>query len=155
MKKRRRDATFANPVTQAVIRQQIRQSIEILKTDAWLQALAGDAADRLVRDAGMLLYAVACAIELCGIPADHPDVRVLRGTTQAIGELAEHLGRLDQHRPAILSGLAAMERLMPFLAVEALGAGLMECDERIRESGFGTKDIHAKLVGTTMESDQD
>lgn len=145
MKKRRRDATFTNPVTQAVIRQQIRQSIAILRTDAELQALAGDAAARLVRDAGMLLYAVACAIELCRIPADHPDVRVLRGTTQAIGELAEHPGRLELHRPAILSGLAAMERLMPFLAVEALGAGLMECDERIRASGFGTTVIHQKL----------
>lgn len=145
MKKKRRDPLYSNPVTQVLIRQQIRQSIAILRTDAELQALAGDAAARLVRDSGMLLYAVACAVELCRIPADNPDVRVLRGTAQAIGELAEHQGRLELHRPAILSGLAAMERLMPFLAVEALGAGLMECDERIRVSGFGTKDIHQKL----------
>ena len=143
--KRRPDNTFKNPVTQAIIRKQIWESIAILRTDAELQALAGDSAACLVRDTGMLLYAVASAIELCRIPAEHPDVRVLRGTTQAIGELAEHLGRLELHRPAILSGLAAMERLIPFLAVEALGAGLMECDERIKSAGFWTKEIHAKL----------
>lgn len=146
--KRRPDNTFKNPVTQAIIRKQIRASIAILRTDAELQALAGDSAARLVRDTGMLLYAVSSAIELCRIPAEHPDVRVLRGTTQAVGELAEHLGRLELHRPAIISGLAAMERLIPFLAVEALGAGLMECDERIRSTGFGTKEIHAKLGAT-------
>ena len=145
MKKRQATSTFKNPATQAIIRRQIRESISTLRTDAELQALAGDSAARLVRDAGMLLYAVSCAIELCRIPADHPDVRVLRGTTQAIGELAEHLGRLELHRPAILSGLAAMERLIPFLAVEALGAGLMECDERIKSAGFGTKEIHELL----------
>lgn len=135
-----------NRVAASLLKADVMKTIKRIKADAELQALFGDAADNLIQHAGQLLYAAAHAADLCKVPEDTPEVRIMRGMSQALGELAEDRDTLEQHRPAIQSGLAAIERLMPRLSAWSLGLGLIACQDAIAACGFGTKDIEAKLT---------
>jgi hypothetical protein len=139
-----------NPIAASIFRKQIADSIKQIKDSAELQAFMGDAADKLIADAGQLLFAVAYAAAACRLP-DGPDIRILRGTGEALADLARNHGDLERQRQSIISGLAAIERLLPTLSPWALGLGLIECRQRLSQDGFGTQDIHALLTpGATI-----
>jgi hypothetical protein len=143
--KRRRDPLYSNPIAQAVVRSQVLQSLKRLKTDSELQAWAGSAVPELVSDACMLLFAVAWAHKTMRLPADSPDARIMRGLASALADLAAHPAQIETHRPAIQSGLAAIERVLPRLEPLALGVGMVECKNRIAGAGIGSNDIHQLL----------
>ena len=143
--KRRRDKLYSNPVAQAMVRQQVMASLRRIKTDSELQAYAGARVSDLVSDACMLLYSVAWACRVNGIGADNPDARIMRGMASALADLAAYPSQLETHRPAIQSGLAAIERVLPSLEPLAIGVGMVECKNRIAGTGIGAEDIHQLL----------
>lgn len=147
MKKKRIDPLVRNAVTKAVLKNQLETFLSQLKASAELQALFGDAAHRLVHDSGILLFSVAYACSVCRVSDQEPDVRILRGMAQALGDLAERLQDIEQHRPAIQSGLAAIERLLPRLDIFALGLGFVDCTKRISSQGISSADIQSFLGG--------
>lgn len=135
-----------NKVAAAMTKAEIRESVSKLKRAAGLQVVWGDDADRLIERSGVLLYAAAWASEACQIDPDRPELRIMRGMANALGELASRKTTIEQHRPSIASGLEAIERLMPDLSAWALGLGLLKCEEEIAKDGFGTSDIE-KMLG--------
>ena len=138
-------ALRGNPIAAAVMKASVLKTVHQLKADAELQALFGDAAEALIQHSGQLLFAAAHAAELNKLPADMPELRIMRGMAHALGQLAEDRSTLEQHRGSIQSGLAAIERVLPKLTAWGLGLGLIECERRVALDGFGTQDIGEML----------
>lgn len=137
---------LTHPVLAAVVRRNLAAELQRLQTDAGLQAHLGDNYAALANSAGRLGYITAYA---CGqIQLDTPDVRILRGTCEALGDMVANPGCLEHQRPAIQSGLAAISRLLPQLPDRALAAGALELERLLAlPEGMGTEDVRAALEG--------
>ena len=145
---RRRFPAHRNPVAAAILRAGIRRDVADLKTTAELQAWTGADASKLVNSAGRMMWMVAGAAVACGVSDDSPDVRIIRGMGEALGDLNAD-GRLEHHRPAIQSGLLAIERLLPKCSDWALGTAALKLDELLKAGkGMGTADLN-KLTEAT------
>jgi hypothetical protein len=155
--KKRRDPLYSNKVAQSVIRDKVRTDLHTLKTQAELQAWAGTQTDTFVKQACVLLYAIAYAHSICRqfpeakhgrLNPDTPDARIMRGMASALEDLATRPTELELHRPSIQSGLLAIERVIPDLELLAVGVGFDECTKRIANEGISANDIHFLLKGS-------
>ena len=134
-----------NPVTEAVVRQRIEGDIQRLRTEAGLQTYIGGDAARIANMAGRLVYVVCHAAGHHGL-GETPEARILAGTANALAELAESPASLEAQRGAVISGLAAIDRLMPELSTWALAAGALQLDQLLASTaGMGTADIKRAL----------
>ena len=134
-----------NPVTEAVVRQRIEGDIQRLRTEAGLQTYMGGDAARIANMAGRLVYVVCHAAGHHGL-GEAPEARVLAGTANALADLAESPASLERQRGAVISGLAAIDRLMPELSTWALAAGALQLDQPLASTqGMGTADIKRAL----------
>ena len=134
-----------NPVTEAVVRQRIEGDIQRLRTEAGLQTYMGGDAARIANVAGRLVYVVCHAAGHHGL-GESPEARILTGTGNALAELAESPASLERQRGAVISGLAAIDRLMPQLSTWALAAGALQLDQLLASThGMGTADIRRAL----------
>jgi len=154
-RKNKAQTKFANPVTRSIIKSQIVASLTELKTLAERQALMGDSAETLIERSGVLLYAIADAVRDAGIPETEPDVRILKGMGGSLELLARFPSTLEDHRPAIQSGLAAIERLIPRLDITAIGCGFLNCRAAVQREGFGAADIRQMLGGKAQTAPND
>lgn len=153
MKSARRTTTRPNakyrglhPVAVALVRKSIREDVTRLERSANLQAWASNHAANLVNLSGRLAYIVGHAANACQVDADHPDMRILRGMGEAIADLAQDFDAIEQHRPSILSGCAAIGRLLPFCNDWALGLAALELDQLLASSeGMGTSDLRRAM----------
>lgn len=135
-----------HPVAVALVRKGIREDVTRLERSANLQAWASNHAANLVNLSGRLAFIVGHAACACQVDADHPDMRILRGMGEAIGDLAQDFDAIEQHRPAILSGCAAIGRLLPFCNDWALGLAAVELDQLLASSeGMGTSDLRRAM----------
>lgn len=116
-----------NPVTEAVIRSRIVEDIQRLRTAVGLQAYIGEDAAMVANMAGRLVYIVCHAAGVHGL-GDTPEVRILLGTANALGDIAETPAELERQRGAVIAGLQVIDRLMPKLHTFSLAAGSMELD---------------------------
>jgi len=98
---------------EANIRAQILADVRSLALDASIHAWTGDAPQPMINKAGRLLYMVAFAADQAGIDAEHPDMRILRGTAGALEAFAEDQQHIERYRQSLQSGLAAINRLLP------------------------------------------
>ena len=134
-----------NPVTEAVVRQRIEGDIQRLRTEAGLQTYMGGDAARIANMAGRLVYVVCHAAGHHGL-GETLEARILAGTANALAELAESPASLEKQRGAVISGLAAIDRLMPELSTWALAAGALQLDQLLASTaGMGTADIRRAL----------
>lgn len=135
-----------HPVAVALVRKGIREDVTRLERSANLQAWASNHAANLVNLSGRLAFIVGHAACACQVDADHPDMRILRGMGEAIGDLAQDFDAIEQHRPAILSGCAAIGRLLPFCNDRALGLAAVELEQLLASSeGMGTSDLRRAM----------
>ena len=142
-KKPRIPKPIRNPVGLAMVRATIRRDVAELKTTAELQAWNGADAPRLVNSAGRMTWMVASAAVAGGVNVESPDIRIVRGLGEALGDLAAD-GRLEYHRPTIQSGLLAIERLLPMCTDMHLARAAVELDEMLSTTaGMGTSDLRA------------
>ena len=134
-----------NPVVEAVTRSRIDADIQRLRTDTGLQAYMGGDSARIANMAGRLVYVVCHAAGHHGL-GETPEARILAGTANALAEIAESPASLEVQRGAIISGLSAIDRLMPSLSTWALAEGAMNLDQLLAStSGMGTADVRRAL----------
>ena len=134
-----------NPVTEAVVRQRIEGDIQRLRTEAGLQTYMGGDAARIANMAGRLVYVVCHAAGHHSL-GETPEARILAGTANTLADLAESPASLEAQRGAVISGLAAIDRLMPELSTWALAAGALQLDQLLASTaGMGTADIRRAL----------
>lgn len=134
-----------NPVTEAVVRSNIEADIDRLRTGAQLHAYTGNDAELLANLAGRLVFIVCHAAREHGL-GDTPEARILYGTANALGDLNENRNDVEAQRGAIISGLAAIDRLMPSLHAYSLAAGALELDRLLASgAGLGTDDVQRAL----------
>ena len=139
--------TLINPVVQAVVRANIDGDIERLRMGAGLHAYTGSNAAELANLTGRLVYIVCYAARASGLEHS-PECRILAGTANALGDLAESPATLEQQRGAIVAGLEAIGRLMPLLDTWDLAQGAFELDALIAKTGgMGTSDVRDVLAG--------
>ena len=136
-----------NPVTLALVRQQITADIDRLRTAAGLHTHIGAGAGDVLNLVGRLTYIVCWAAGHHG-HGQTPEARILAGTANALGDLAERHDTLEQQRDTLIAGLAAIDRLLPQLSTAALVAGAIELDYLLRQTdGMGTADVRRALEG--------
>ena len=134
-----------NPVKEAYIVAGIRNDVERLRTGAALHAYTGVNAQALANLAGRLVYVTCHAARLHGL-GETPEARILAGTANALADLAQDPKSIEAQRGAIVSGLAAIDRLMPKLHTFSLAAGSMELDNLLNTArGMGTADVRRAL----------
>lgn len=127
------------------MRQRIEGDIQRLRTEAGLQTYMGGDAARIANMAGRLVYIVCHAAGYHGL-GETPEARILAGTANALAELAESPASLEMQRGAVISGLAAIDRLMPELSTLALAAGSLELDRLINTTqGMGPREVRQAL----------
>lgn len=125
-----RKRTFGlNPIERAVLVAAWKQQA----VSGRIHALIGDDSDKLVNGAGRIFYVVlgACADAQVAIGAEDPDVRILRGSVNALGEQAGEPEISQQRRGAIVSGLQACDRLVPKLTQRALADAALDLQVRL------------------------
>ena len=142
----RDDLVATNPIAQAMVRQQIEGQIRTLRTRAGIQAYMGGDVAMMAHECGRLVYVVAHAARLHGLH-ESPEARILAGTASALGDIVAIPATLETNRPAVVSGLAACERLLPQLHTWALTAGSLELDRILSQRDFTTGDVRAALCG--------
>lgn len=141
----------------AEFRQRVREAITAdvahLQGMAEMQAWMGEHRANLINTAGRLVFIVLGAAQRGGLTNDEPDVRIALGMGSALGDLGED-GRLDHHRPAIQSGLMAIERLLPRVDAMHMADAADELDRLLgMGTGMGTADLkNLFLTETTKES---
>lgn len=133
-----------NPVMQAALRQQVEDCILRLRTRAGLHAYAGEDAAAVAEAMGSLVFMVAHAAGACGLGSS-PEAGVLRGCARALADVAATPAALEQQRAAIVSGLAAAERLLPGLDTWSLAVGAQALDELLRHGDLTALDVDRAL----------
>lgn len=151
--KRQMMALQNNPIARAVARSRqteaeqdladrITRDVRGLQIDAGVHAWTGQDASRMINLGGRLLYIVAHAAVAAGVPHDHVDLRIMRGMSEALGDLVDNLDDVERHRGSIQSGLGAIGRLLPQCAAFDLLAGSYDLDEKLHTTrGMSTKDV--------------
>lgn len=138
----KRTTARSNPVALAIQRRRIRRDLDLLLLDAQIHALFGAHWPNLLNLTGRLVYITLGAATAAKMTTEDPDLRILLGTGEALGDLRQD-HRLEQHRPALAAGLFAVERLLPQLRDLDLAAAALEVDARIAgPHGIGTQDLH-------------
>lgn len=133
-----------NRIAQALVRARIMDEVLQLRTRAGIHAYMGNDAAQVADAMGRLVFTVAHATGLHGL-GDTPEARILLGTANALGDVAATPAMLQQQRAAIVSGLAAIERLLPDLSESALAAGALELGRLLRRGDVGTASVELAL----------
>jgi hypothetical protein len=124
-------------VAQALVRNRIMREVHSLRTNASLHAFTGNDASHIADRMGRLLYTVAYATNVHGLHRT-PEANILRGTANALSDIAASPAALETQRAAILAGLSAIDRLMPSLHEFSLAAGALELDQILLAGNFTT-----------------
>ncbi|GAA4424593.1 hypothetical protein [Acidovorax lacteus] len=137
-----------NRVAQALLRVRIMGDVQRLRLEASLHAFTGNNAAHLADRMGRLLYTVAHAAALHGLH-EMPEASVLRGTANALADIANTPAELERQRGAILAGLSAIDRLLPELHELSLARGALELDQILSARDFTTGDVARALKSKT------
>ena len=77
---------------------------------------------KLANLAGRLLFITAYAANKKGL-SDTPEANILAGSASALGDIAEGTTSVEAQRGAVISGLAAVEHLLPKLTIKFIAEG--------------------------------
>lgn len=141
-KRIREEAAKREEAEHEALEKALAEDLARIKDMAEWEAFAktGNHAD-LIDTSGRMLWIVSTAAVQCGIPQYHPDMRIMAGAASALGDLAARPREIELHRPAIQSGLLAVERLWPHLNVWALARGALEFYETTKKAGLTLHDF--------------
>lgn len=145
-RKRKHTAPRLNPLVVSAVRSQVSRSITELATSAGLHGMIGDNIPNLLNQAGRLCFIACHAASACGF-SEAPEVRILRGTAESLGDVNANPESLERLRGSINSGIAAAQRLLPQLDDFALAMASLELDALLAAGrGMGTRDIELALT---------
>lgn len=140
MKKRQRmteaEMLMRHPLKRGAILQQLKQDMEAIRTAAELQVWGSDHAAQMVNNLGRLFWIVDHAATRCRLPPETPELRVIAGAANALADLGRRQQDIEHHRPSLLSGVLAVERLWPRLNPYALGIAAMDFDNAMAAAGL-------------------
>ena len=126
-----------------MLRNQVRADLARVLASAELHAWAGNNPAKLLNDSGRMVYIVLGAAEATGHTTAEPDVRIILGMGEALGDL-QHDQDIERHRPAIQSGILAVGRLLPTLDAMALAHAALQLNQMLNTpAGMGTADLRA------------
>ena len=140
-----------NRIAQALVRSRIMDEVRQLRTRAGVHAYMGEDAAQLADAMGRLVFTVAYAAGQPGL-GESPEAGILRGCANALADVAATPAALEQQRGAIVSGLAAIERLLPWLHEFSLAAGALELDRLLQFGNVGTLNVERALHANTLEA---
>ncbi len=101
-------------------RQRLRLIWSQKTVDAGIHALMNDDAQAVMAKVGTLLYVVLGAALLQNLPADTPDMRILRAAANILGDLVGADTMTHQQRAGLSSALEALKRMVAELPEESL-----------------------------------
>jgi hypothetical protein len=133
-----------NRIAHALVRARIMDEVLQLRTRAGIHAYTGEDAAQVADAMGRLAFTVAHAAGLHGL-GDTPEARILLGTANALADVVATPAALEQQRGAIVSGLAAIKRMLPDLSESALSAGALELQYLLQRGDLGTARIEQAL----------
>lgn len=110
---------------------------------AQIHALYGDSSDGMVNAAGRVLYVVLGAAIADGFAYDHPEIRIIRGAVNAVHDQAGVAEIPAARRASIVSGLEAVERLMPDLARRSLITAACDLTLKMKQQHIHFSDFQA------------
>lgn len=155
----------ANPVARAIERAhqqeqakrnkaQFMAEIGQLRFLAELQAWGGNTTPDLINVAARLVWVVLGAA--AGTPLqDSPDVRIIRGAGEALGDLAQDQD-LERHRASIQAGLMAIERIVNELDLHRMAVASVELERLLDEHGsMGTEDLRRLIEHPPQKTTKD
>jgi hypothetical protein len=116
-----------------------------LQIDAGLHAWTGQDGANMCNLAGRLCFIAAAAGSASGVDADSPDMRIVRGMAEALGDLAADLESIELHRASLQSGLAAVDRILAKCTVVNVALASRRLDELLFEGSMGTADIREAM----------
>lgn len=142
---RKREAALAQQVQNALLAM-IETDLLDLQTTAGIHAWTGQDGANICNLGGRLCFVAAAAGGASGISPDHPDMRVIRGFAEALGDLSASLDSLEQHRGPIKAGLAAVGRVLPQCADLHIVLAAMQLDDMLASTqGMGTADVRRAM----------
>ncbi len=144
--KRKPNRHTGNPVENAVRISNLKREINDLITRADILASWGDSPANTIDRCGRVLFIVSFAIGRCKIPDDLPEVRILRAMSNVVHELSIDHSSLENHRPALSSGLQAVQRLLPRLNVWSIGEGSLVLDHLLKQG----REVHIQEFDQLM-----
>lgn len=112
-------------------RQRLRAIWSERTVDAAIHALAGDDIPAVVAKAGTLLYVVLGAALIENMPADTPDIRILRALANVLGECSDAPAITHQQRASLSAGLEALRRVTAAIPEETLLIAATHAQQRI------------------------
>jgi hypothetical protein len=119
------------------LRAAIRADVRGLQIDAGIHTYTGASAANMINLTGRL-----CFITAAGFGEDHPDMRIVRGLAECLGNLAADHDSLERHRASLQSGLAAIDRLLPECDDFALVCAADRLETLLASTaGIGTADV--------------
>jgi len=124
--------TSRNPVVIAVSRDIARKVFAALKTDAGLHAYLGNNSIETIATAGKWMWIVSEAALAKGMQISTcPDLSIVAGANSAVGDMFLNNDPLDKHRQAIISGLAAAQRIEGKLTTKELMEAALELEKQL------------------------
>lgn len=146
--KTKRRCTGLSPVAKALVKRDILATIATLRTTMGLQAYMGQDVSAIAHSAGRLFFIVAHAANAAGY-GNSPEGSIILGASSALGDVVEIPGRLEQQRGAIISGLSAVDRLLPKLTALQLADGAFAFEGLLKDTAeLRTTDLQKLLPGT-------
>ena len=132
----------------------IIEDLEGLQRDAEIHTWMGDDGSRMVNLSGRLCFIAAHAANSAKISEDHPDIRIIRGMSEALEDMVEDLGNVDKYRASIRSGLAAIGRILPECTLIQIVEGHFALEDKLNsERGLCKSDIQAALTSRLSNGD--
>lgn len=145
-KKSRDQIAQANQRKHEMTLAKFKEELRGMQIDAGVHTWAGADGQRMVDLCGRLIYITLFAAVRAGFQAVHPDVRIVRGMSEALADLAADTDAIERYRPSLQSGLAAIDRLIAECDDIDLVQGSIELDTMLAVKNFGTADVR-KLIG--------
>lgn len=141
VKKRERDIHM-HPVTRALF----LRDWTVAAVTGRIHAMIGGDSDKLVHGAGSIFFVVLGAALTQGMSAEHADIRILRGATNALAQQAGQPTVDESLRPAIVSGLDACERLLDELSPKALAESAIDLALRLRQGAVNWQQFEERIT---------
>ena len=141
----RKQAQRRHQRARQLVLDRISADVRGLQLDAAIHAWTGADAARITDRGGRICYIVANAANRAGFDAHHPDMRVLRGLANTLADLVTYPAALEQYRPSITAGLAALERLLPHCSQLDLANAAIEMEQQLDAGGIYTNTIETAM----------
>lgn len=145
MRKHRQPSTAVNLVERALIAAEWRQGV----ATARIHALMGDNARELVHQAGKVFFVVLGAALQQQMPADQPEIRVIRGAVNATHDQAGEDPVDPLRRASIYAGLEACARLLAELPYPSVVRAACELAAKLKRQDVYLSDFQ-HLIGANQ-----